>query len=195
MVIERPPATQPHSRNRHAKSGRSQNINSSFQCPRLETVVECIRPKHDLRLARIRSVPFIEGSLKRFARKRWQCSLFCNANNFLDCAAHQRHSYNPIRQPRGKRSYLCPLINPSEHKRPERSAPPFPVVRKKLRLVCRTSTFTGQSPLHPLHDKHKSSASLTSSLLHASGKISPRVISQSKCARPRVECFSSRVTI
>ena len=51
------------------------------------------------------------------------------------------------------------------------------------------STFTGQSPLHPLQDRHRSSASKTSWLFQPSRITSPCIISKRRWARPRVECF------
>ncbi len=56
------------------------------------------------------------------------------------------------------------------------------------------STPTGQSALHPLHDRHRSRASRTSVERQPSVITSPWVISYSRRARPRVESFSSRVT-
>jgi hypothetical protein len=47
--------------------------------------------------------------------------------------------------------------------------------------------------LHPLQDRHKSSDSLTCSSRQPPAITSPRIISKSKWARPRVLCISSRV--
>src|SRR5690348_30842 len=57
------------------------------------------------------------------------------------------------------------------------------------------STLTGQSPLQPLHERHRSSASFTLSSRQRFLTTSPFSISHSKCARPRVVCFSSCVTM
>lgn len=58
------------------------------------------------------------------------------------------------------------------------------------------STFTGQSLLHPLQARQRSRASRTASLRQPS-PTGPALsaISCSSRARPRVECFSSRVTM
>src|SRR5579862_3331938 len=57
------------------------------------------------------------------------------------------------------------------------------------------STFTGQSFLQPLHDKHRSSASRTSSDFHSSTSEPRRIISCRRRALPLVLCFSSWVTM
>ena len=57
------------------------------------------------------------------------------------------------------------------------------------------STSTGQSLLHPLHERQRSRDSLTSSLFQPSRTVSPRIISKRRRARPRVECISSLVTM
>src|SRR3954471_12024649 len=54
------------------------------------------------------------------------------------------------------------------------------------------STLIGQSDLQPLHERHKSSASKTSSDFHPSVMTSPCNISNRIRERPRVECSSSR---
>src|SRR5581483_4196927 len=56
------------------------------------------------------------------------------------------------------------------------------------------STETGQSCVQPLHERQRSSASNTSSSRQSSSS-DPFSISQSVRARPRVVCFSSRVTM
>ena len=56
------------------------------------------------------------------------------------------------------------------------------------------STCTGQSPVQPLHDRHRSSDSLTASSRQPSVIGSPLSISNSSRERPRVEWRSSRVT-
>ncbi len=56
------------------------------------------------------------------------------------------------------------------------------------------STCTGQSPVHPLHERHRSSDSLTASSRQPSDTGSPFSISNSSRLRPRVEWRSSRVT-
>ena len=56
------------------------------------------------------------------------------------------------------------------------------------------STETGQSFVQPLQERHRSSASFASSERKPSIS-SPFSISQSVRARPRVVCFSSRVTM
>ena len=57
------------------------------------------------------------------------------------------------------------------------------------------STFIGHSVLHPLQARQRSSASLTGSLFQPPFIGSPWSISKSRCARPRVECISSLVTM
>src|SRR4051812_9444747 len=57
------------------------------------------------------------------------------------------------------------------------------------------STLTGQSPLQPLQERHRSSASRTYSSRQPPLNGPPRSISNSMRARPRVECSSSRVTM
>src|SRR4030095_14549820 len=52
----------------------------------------------------------------------------------------------------------------------------------------------GQSRLHPLQLTHRSIACLTSSLARPCGPSCPESASLSVLARPRVRCFSSRVT-
>src|SRR4029453_14674619 len=56
------------------------------------------------------------------------------------------------------------------------------------------STETGQSFVQPLQERQRSSASSTSSSCHMRSS-SPFSISHSRCARPRVVCLSSRVTM
>ena len=56
------------------------------------------------------------------------------------------------------------------------------------------STLTGQSLVQPLQERQRSRASKTS-WSRQSSISSPFSISQSRWARPRVECFSSRVTM
>src|SRR5947207_15602713 len=56
------------------------------------------------------------------------------------------------------------------------------------------STETGQSFVQPLQERQRSSASLASSERKPPNS-SPFSISQSVLARPRVVCFSSRVTM
>src|ERR1041385_2927699 len=56
------------------------------------------------------------------------------------------------------------------------------------------STLNGQSSVQPLQERQRSSASSTSSSCHRVSS-SPFSISQSRCARPRVECISSRVAM
>ena len=51
-------------------------------------------------------------------------------------------------------------------------------------LYVAMSTLTGQSDRHPLHDRHRSSASRTSVERHPSVTRSPCSISHSRCARP-----------
>src|SRR5216684_7039743 len=53
------------------------------------------------------------------------------------------------------------------------------------------STPVGHSRLHPLHDTHRSKASLT--IESASGPNWPESASRSVLARPRVRCASSSV--
>src|SRR3954465_9375730 len=57
------------------------------------------------------------------------------------------------------------------------------------------STLEGQSALQPLHSRHRSRASCSSGLVKASLGKSPLMAERSRLARPRVECFSSSVTI
>ena len=57
------------------------------------------------------------------------------------------------------------------------------------------STLTGQSDLQPLQARHRSKASRTSVERQPVVIDSPRTISNSSRARPRVECSSSRVTM
>ncbi|CNF10494.1 Uncharacterised protein [Mycobacterium tuberculosis] len=56
------------------------------------------------------------------------------------------------------------------------------------------STLTGQSFVQPLQARQRSSDSATSLDCQPSVMTSPRSISNSSRARPRVVCFSSRVT-
>ena len=55
------------------------------------------------------------------------------------------------------------------------------------------STPTGHSALQALQARQRSRASRTSSLFQPPAIVSPRSISKSRRARPRVECFSSAV--
>src|SRR5581483_1124278 len=57
------------------------------------------------------------------------------------------------------------------------------------------STFTGHSPLQPLHERHRSSASFTALCFQPPFRTSPVSASKSSRARPRVECISSMVTL
>src|ERR1700684_1294617 len=57
------------------------------------------------------------------------------------------------------------------------------------------STDDGHSALHPLHDRHKSSASLTAGSAKPSGNRSVVKASNKIRARPRVEWISSRVAM
>ena len=57
------------------------------------------------------------------------------------------------------------------------------------------STLTGQSFVQPLHERQRSSASITSSDCQPSVMTSPSSISNRSRVRPRVECISSRVAM
>src|SRR5438552_761956 len=152
----------------------------------MEIVVEGIRPEHDLTWLVWRRVfdPPGRGGAPSPHRR------YPPPEPFPECLPRKcrnlplpRHSGNLLGNIPQQGRLRCKIHQPRRNRRP-----PSPDV------TVAKSTPTGQSLLQPLQERHRSSESFTSSLCHPSRTTSPLVISQSRCARPRVECSSSRVT-
>ena len=114
------------------------------------------------------------------------------ADPFEDAAPTSGVCTHEVRQPRHHRGQPRPNIDQSHRIRLPRPQPPVVVVRQEFGLICwpyRRST--GQSPLHPLQDRHRSSDSRTGSLRQPSVSGLPCSISQKQAgaAARRVYLF------